>query len=169
MGHTDGLSRLYPRSVVLALRMADILNDTGDRRATNQVGERGLGLANLLNPSTTEGADADVEVWEEGVGRDEVDSENVAPEETTKEAVVKDQEEDETDGAVRLIPSPEDAFELDSEMFVEEQAGTPWMQAMKAFLANGALALDPQLRVQTLRMAPHFVVRNGIRVRKVYL
>ncbi|KAG2999899.1 hypothetical protein PC121_g20518 [Phytophthora cactorum] len=155
--------------------MVDILNDSGDGGATNQVGERGLGMAALLNPSTKGSANASAEVGEQGVGRDKVDSESVTPEAMTTEAAVEDQqptqqgqEEVETDGAVRPSPSPEDAFKLNSERFTEEQAGTPWMQAKKAFLEDGALALNPHLRVQTLKMAPHFVVRSGILMQKVY-
>jgi hypothetical protein len=43
------------------------------------------------------------------------------------------------------------------------------MRALKAFLLDGALALDPQLRVSVLKMAPHFVVRNGVLMRRVHL
>ncbi|KAG3018246.1 hypothetical protein PC120_g10555 [Phytophthora cactorum] len=93
-----------------------------------------------------------------GGNRDQV---REPPEATTTEAETEDPpstqeehgEEDETEGSVKSSPSPEDTFELDSEQFAEEQARTPWMRAIKAFLEDGVLTLDPQLRVLTLRMA----------------
>ncbi|KAG3068026.1 hypothetical protein PI125_g23512 [Phytophthora idaei] len=35
------------------------------------------------------------------------------------------------------------------------------MRAFKAFLNDGALALDPQLRVSALKMSPHDLIRNA--------
>ncbi|KAG2988826.1 hypothetical protein PC120_g23289 [Phytophthora cactorum] len=135
-----------------------------------------MGRAGLLSPSTTRGEDANIEVGEQDVGSDKVNRGGAVPEATTTEVAAEDpqptqqeREEDEMDGAVRPSPSPEDTFELDSERFAEEQARAPWIRAMKAFLKDGALALDPQLRVQTLKIAPPFVVKKEILMRKVYL
>ncbi|KAE8989325.1 hypothetical protein PR001_g21805 [Phytophthora rubi] len=61
----------------------------------------------------------------------------------------------------KTASSPVDAFGLDSERFKEEQRRTPWIQALIAFLESGALALDAQLRVKVLQLAPRYVVRNA--------
>ncbi|OWY96103.1 Gag-pol Polyprotein [Phytophthora megakarya] len=58
--------------------------------------------------------------------------------------------------------SPVDLFRLQQERFVEEQKRTPWIMAMVAYLKDGALALDPQLRTRTLLMAPNYEVKNGV-------
>ncbi|KAE9302123.1 hypothetical protein PR003_g22351 [Phytophthora rubi] len=63
----------------------------------------------------------------------------------------------------KTASSPVDAFGLDSERFKEEQRRTPWIQALIAFLESGALALDAQLRVKVLQLAPRYVVRNDTR------
>ncbi|KAE8988258.1 hypothetical protein PR002_g21821 [Phytophthora rubi] len=69
----------------------------------------------------------------------------------------------------KTASSPVDAFGLDSERFKEEQRRTPWIQALIAFLESGALALDAQLRVKVLQLAPRYVVRNGTLMRRVQL
>ncbi|KAJ8546682.1 hypothetical protein ON010_g11553 [Phytophthora cinnamomi] len=62
-----------------------------------------------------------------------------------------------------------DVFGLQQDRFVEEQRRTPWILAMIAYLENGAVALEPQLRTRTLLMAPNYVVRNGVPMRRVHL
>ncbi|KAG2773833.1 hypothetical protein Pcac1_g15547 [Phytophthora cactorum] len=66
-------------------------------------------------------------------------------------------------------PSPIDAFGLDYDKLVLEQERIPWMRTLMAFLENGALALDPQLRMSVLKMSPYFVIRNGVSMRRVHL
>ncbi|KAG6954350.1 hypothetical protein JG688_00012401 [Phytophthora aleatoria] len=53
--------------------------------------------------------------------------------------------------------------------FIEEQKRTPWMMALIGFLESDAVPLDAQLRVKVLQMAPHYVMRNGVLVRRVHL
>lgn len=102
-----------------------------------------------------------------GDGGDEGD-----PEAETEEVPLPTQEEQEDEE--RREPgdapvSPLDKVGLDRERFLEEQSRTPWIQAVAAFLKDGALALDAQLRARTLQMAPHFAVENGVLMRKVHL
>ncbi|KAG1695900.1 hypothetical protein DVH05_019255 [Phytophthora capsici] len=80
-----------------------------------------------------------------------------------------EQEEDLQGGATPTTPSPVDEFGLDYDKFVAEQDRLPWMKALKAFLQSGALALDPQLRASVLKMSPHFLIRNGVLMRRVLL
>ncbi|GMG15140.1 unnamed protein product [Phytophthora fragariaefolia] len=75
---------------------------------------------------------------------------------------------DEVDDETRLVTSPVDQFELDRERFIQEQKRTPWIQAMIAFLEDGALASNAQLRVKILQTVPHYVVRNGMLMRRVH-
>ncbi|KAG3144485.1 hypothetical protein PC128_g24382 [Phytophthora cactorum] len=65
----------------------------------------------------------------------------------------------------QLVVSPIDVFGLHQERFIEEQKRTPWIQAMIAFLENGALALDRQIRTKTILMALNYDVRNGVLMR----
>ncbi|KAE8971166.1 hypothetical protein PF011_g26135 [Phytophthora fragariae] len=69
----------------------------------------------------------------------------------------------------QLLVSPVDVFGLQQDRFVAEQRRTPWILAMLAYLESGALALDPQLRTRTLLMAPNYIVRNGVLMRRVHL
>ncbi|KAE9327482.1 hypothetical protein PR003_g16010 [Phytophthora rubi] len=69
----------------------------------------------------------------------------------------------------QLLVSPVDVFGLQQARFVEEQRRTPWILAMLAYLESGALALDPQLRTRTLLMAPNYIVRNGVLMRRLHL
>ncbi|KAE8986772.1 hypothetical protein PF011_g19856 [Phytophthora fragariae] len=69
----------------------------------------------------------------------------------------------------QLLVSPVDVFGLQQARFVEEQRRTPWILAMPAYLESGALALDPQLRTRTLLMAPNYIVRNGVLMRRLHL
>ncbi|POM74055.1 Retrovirus-related Pol Polyprotein [Phytophthora palmivora] len=57
----------------------------------------------------------------------------------------------------------------DMERFIKEQKRTPWIMAMIAYLKDGALALDPQLRTRTLLMTPNYEVKTGVLMRKVFL
>ncbi|KAG3009173.1 hypothetical protein JG687_00004528 [Phytophthora cactorum] len=128
--------------------MTDLLDDVEDSCASGQVGERGIRMADLINPATRKGEAeeagvAEVRDVEAAPGRDNASVS--APEVATRDPRLtqEEQEEIETDGVVTPGASPKDTFELDSERFAEEQARTPWMRAMKAFLEAGALALDP--------------------------
>ncbi|KAG3139704.1 hypothetical protein PC128_g25325 [Phytophthora cactorum] len=69
----------------------------------------------------------------------------------------------------QLLLTPVDIFGLQQDRFVEEQMRTPWIPALIAFLKNDALALDPQLSTNTILMAPHYSVKNGVLMRKVHL
>ncbi|KAG6950575.1 hypothetical protein JG688_00014100 [Phytophthora aleatoria] len=142
--------------------MTDLLDDVEYSCASGQVGG-GIGMADQLNPATREGEAeeagvAEVRDVQAAPGRDKASVS--APEVATRDTRLTqdEQEEDESDGVVTPGTSPEDTFELDSERFAEKQARTPRMRAMKAFLEDGALALDPQLRVQALKMEPLFVL-----------
>ncbi|KAG3129193.1 hypothetical protein PI126_g21074 [Phytophthora idaei] len=79
------------------------------------------------------------------------------------------QEEDLQGRTQKADPSPIDAFGLDYDKFVAEQKRVPWMRALKAFLNDGALALDPQLRGSVLTMSPHYLIRNAVLMRRVHL
>ncbi|KAG4243266.1 hypothetical protein PC116_g8884 [Phytophthora cactorum] len=52
--------------------MADILSDASGGGNRDQVRERELGMTDLLNPSTTERTETNVEVREQGVGSENV-------------------------------------------------------------------------------------------------
>ncbi|POM64401.1 Hypothetical protein PHPALM_20073 [Phytophthora palmivora] len=69
----------------------------------------------------------------------------------------------------KLLVSPVDMFGLVQERFVAEQRQMPWIMALTAFLESGALALDAQLRAKVLLMAPNYVVKNGVLMRRVHL
>lgn len=43
------------------------------------------------------------------------------------------------------------------------------IQAMIAFLSDGALALDPQMHTKSLLMVPNYSVKSGVRMRRVHL
>ncbi|GMF49356.1 unnamed protein product [Phytophthora fragariaefolia] len=62
-----------------------------------------------------------------------------------------------------------DVFGLDQERFRDEQKRTPWIQALAAFRQDGTLALDAQLRAKVLLMAPHYVIKTGVLMRRVHL
>ncbi|POM80721.1 Gag-pol fusion protein [Phytophthora palmivora] len=60
-------------------------------------------------------------------------------------------------------------FGLDQERFVAEQRQTPWIMALIAFLESGAHALDAQLHAKVLLMAPNYVVKNDVLMRRAHL
>ncbi|KAG4048120.1 hypothetical protein PC123_g16544 [Phytophthora cactorum] len=68
-----------------------------------------------------------------------------------------------------IVCSSVDEFGLKMLRFIAEQKRTPRMIALIGFLESDALPLDAQLRVKALQMAPHYVVRNGVLVRRVHL
>ncbi|KAG3237273.1 hypothetical protein PI124_g17726 [Phytophthora idaei] len=80
-----------------------------------------------------------------------------------------EQKEDLQGRTQKADPSPIDAFGLNYDKFVAEQERVPWMRALKAFLNDGVLALDPQLRVSMLKMSSHYLVRNAVLMRRVHL
>lgn len=132
----------------------------GDTHASGKAGEQ-----TSLPPN----GNVPEEPTEAGPAPLEADADRGAVEEEPHSDPQREQEEEE-----RLEPgnaplSPLDMVGLDSERFRVEQQRTPWIQALVAFLQDGALALDAQLRTQTLQMAPNFVVINGILKRKVHL
>lgn len=53
--------------------------------------------------------------------------------------------------------SPIDQFGLDSGQFVAAQLEVPWIRALVAFLLDGALPLDPYLRISSV-----FVLRGWL-------
>ncbi|OWZ07023.1 hypothetical protein PHMEG_00020639 [Phytophthora megakarya] len=161
MGHVDGLSRLHAETIN-AVTMADLLNDAdpgGD--SSDEVG----------------GTDTRVPA-EEGTVRE---TRSVPAEGTTRNNDLERRGSTEVGGGSarsprppqdpgqQLMVSPVDLFGLQQERFVEEQKRTPWIMAMLAYLKDGALALDPQLRTRTLLMAPSYEVKNGVLMRKVHL
>ncbi|OWY91048.1 hypothetical protein PHMEG_00040536 [Phytophthora megakarya] len=104
----------------------------------------------------------------DGVG-EQTSEESLRERDQPRRVTQEEQEEDEEGLEEVDWRLNEDTFGLDSEKFVEEQLRTPWMIAMKAFLESGALAMDSQLRVLILRMAPQFEMRNGVLMRRVHL
>ncbi|KAI9992888.1 hypothetical protein PInf_014826 [Phytophthora infestans] len=85
------------------------------------------------------------------------------------ELTQEEQEEELQAGAPSTLPSAVDVFGLDYGKFMEEQERVPWMRAMKAFLKDGAVALDPQLSVTVLKMSPHHLMKNEVLMRRVHL
>ncbi|KAG4043148.1 hypothetical protein PC123_g21386 [Phytophthora cactorum] len=63
-----------------------------------------------------------------------------------------------------LLVSSIGVFGLRQKRFVEEKKRTPWIPALIAFLENGALGLDPQLRTKTILMARNNDVKYGVLV-----
>ncbi|POM63597.1 Hypothetical protein PHPALM_20979 [Phytophthora palmivora] len=94
---------------------------------------------------------------------------NEANEEEVQDLVGEGQATNDTESSDQLAIFPVDVFGLDQTRFVAEQRQTPWIMAMIAFLESGALALDAQLRAKVLLMAPHYVVKNGVLMRRVHL
>ncbi|GMF27677.1 unnamed protein product [Phytophthora fragariaefolia] len=78
------------------------------------------------------------------------------------------------DGLSRLysdtfLVSPVDVFGLQQDRFVDEQRRTPWILVMQAYLESGGMALEPLLRTRTLLMAPNYIARNGVLMRRAHL
>ncbi|KAE9036786.1 hypothetical protein PR003_g6925 [Phytophthora rubi] len=144
MGHVDGLSRL-PMATANALTMADLLNPS-EGVAHDSVGE----------PSDP-GEPSDSEA---GAG---VDSD--APAAVLDESPLLDDDEVPSDQPASNL----DLFGLDVELFRAEQKKVSWIVALVAFLEDGALPLDPNLRVRVVRMAPKCSVENGLLMRRVNL
>ncbi|GMF21075.1 unnamed protein product [Phytophthora fragariaefolia] len=88
--------------------------------------------------------------------------------EASEEGAEEFEEEGPDDEMERSFTSV-DEFGLNQEKFVEEQKASPWIGAMRAFIEDGALALDPQLRTKVLRTAPNYDMKNGILMRRVHL
>ncbi|KAE8902186.1 hypothetical protein PF005_g5547 [Phytophthora fragariae] len=153
MGHVDGLSRLYSNSVC-AISLADLLNDANsDDQGSPLVGEGPAGDPREAVPPNA-GSDP------AGRGSAEVGE---------SDPVAGDASEPLEAPTEQLLVSPVDVFGLQQDCFVVEQRRTPWILAMLAYLECGALALDPQLRTRTLLMAPNYIVRNGVLMRRVHL
>ncbi|KAG2900390.1 hypothetical protein PC117_g21987 [Phytophthora cactorum] len=118
MGHADGLSRLYHRPGASV---------AGAFR-----------MSDLLNADENDASIRDGTQTQDGtINRNATD---------VSVAVGEPNEEDLQGRTQVTDPSPIDAFGLDYDKFVAEQERVPWMRAVKAFLSDGALALDPQLR-----------------------
>ncbi|KAG6612102.1 uncharacterized protein IUM83_15004 [Phytophthora cinnamomi] len=165
MGHVDGLSRLYSYTIA-AISMTDLLNDADlDVRNSALVGKGGrtrspAALSGASFSDTPAATHRSVEVGErESQDADALDL--TSPSLNSNEVGLSSSEQ--------LLVSPVDVFGLQQDRFVEEQRRTPWILAMIAYLESGALALNPQLRTRTLLMAPNYVVRNGVLMRKVHL
>ncbi|OWY97881.1 hypothetical protein PHMEG_00031480, partial [Phytophthora megakarya] len=199
MGHADGLSRLIhlptTGSTLSAVRRRRISAIPSAPMIVRQSGTW-KGTATTPAPGVTSpnaSSDVVVEVGEatslggstlfeddesnvrrvEDSGADEVGEQT--PEESQRELdqprIVTQEEQEEDEEGLEEVDwrSNEDTSGLDSEKFVEEQLRTPWMIAMKAFLESGALAMDSQLRILILRMAPQFEMRDGVLMRHVHL
>ncbi|KAG2793904.1 hypothetical protein PC129_g18883 [Phytophthora cactorum] len=159
MGHADGLSRLYHRpgaSVVGAIRMSDLLNANENDASIRDGTQTQDGT---INRNAT---DVPVAVGEPNVTPRGEPAEGVPPSEEapmgTKLLTQAEQEEDLQGRTQEVDPSPIDAFGLDYDGFVAEHERVPWMRALKAFLNDGALASDSQLRVSGLKMSPHYLI-----------
>ncbi|KAG6612702.1 Retrovirus-related Pol Polyprotein [Phytophthora cinnamomi] len=196
VGHVDGLSRLYSQTIC-ALSMADLLNEDSEP-GDDGLGAVGEGPDSVPLPRTRLSRHPKPSrVLDEALrtAREALDAVGEppapqVPDETRAvvagdaggepveagpepDAVAEpdDEEFDYEDEVVSERPatSSVDVFGLDRERFVEEQKRTPWIQAVIAFLECGALALDPQLRAKVLLISPHYVVRNGMLMRRVHL
>ncbi|ETP00315.1 hypothetical protein F441_22269 [Phytophthora nicotianae CJ01A1] len=174
----DSLSRLYNRpdvGRVGAIRMADPLNDVPEDGA--DLGTPSPGVTRTLEGTPDPGGTT-IRNAEEGVVQVGEHLETAVPGDGTlwsgplerdEPLTQAEQEEDLQSGAPLVHPSPVNVFGLDCDKFVEEQERVPWMRALKAFLRDGALTLDPQVRVSVLKMSPHYVMRNGVLMRIVHL
>ncbi|GMF28614.1 unnamed protein product [Phytophthora fragariaefolia] len=182
MGHADGLSRLHT-DTVCALTIADLLNDVSSPPGEGPfpVGEGSTTGPNdedmMASSPVTDGAldeavraamDALDEVGERSASPPPVNPRTDAVDDAPGDFA--DTDDDELQDAVgQTASSSVDHFGLDWERFQEEQKRSPWIQALLAFLEDGALALDAQLRVKELLMAPHYVVKNSMLMRRVHL
>ncbi|KAG4061267.1 hypothetical protein PC123_g3848 [Phytophthora cactorum] len=79
------------------------------------------------------------------------------------------EEEKEAETADDGHVSPVDVFRLDVEQFKAEQEQVSWVKDLVAFLQDGALPVDPFLRARVVRMAPRYVVTDGLLRRYVNL
>ncbi|KAE9353801.1 hypothetical protein PR003_g3692 [Phytophthora rubi] len=143
MGHADGLSRLHSDSIC-ALTIADLLND--DPSPPDE-GPVPVGEGSSPGPN----------------------NENSTASPTVNDGALNDAVRAAMDALNETASSSVDLFGFDRERFQEEQKRTPWIQALIAFLEDGALALYAQLRVKVLLMVPHYVVKNGMLMRRVHL
>ncbi|KAE9345171.1 hypothetical protein PF008_g8893 [Phytophthora fragariae] len=183
MGHADGLSRPHS-DTICALTIADLLND--DPSSTEEspvpVGEgSSLGpngestaasspvTAGALDEAVQAAMDALNEVGEPPAPLSSANSEHDAANYAPGALANAIDDELPEDDVAQNASSSVDIFGLDRERFQEEQKRTPWIQALVAFPEDGALALDAQLRVKVLLMAPNYVVKNGVLMRRVHL
>ncbi|KAE9333720.1 hypothetical protein PF008_g14316 [Phytophthora fragariae] len=183
MGHADGLSRLHS-DTICALTIADLLNDdpSPPEEGPIPVGEGSSPGMNDGNSSTSPpvanealddavraAMDALSEVGEPSAPLPSASSEHDAGNDAP--GALADAVDDELpdDDVAQTASSSVDLFGLDRERFQDEQKRTPWIQALIAFLEDGALALDAQLRVKILIMAPDYVVKSGMLMRRVHL
>ncbi|ETN24886.1 hypothetical protein PPTG_20840 [Phytophthora nicotianae INRA-310] len=132
--------------------MADLLNEEAEDEA--DLGTPSPGVTRTLEGTPDPGGTV---VWNAGEGVVPVGEHlkttvpgdgtprngSLEPDEPLTQA---EQEEDLQGGAPLMHPAPVDVFVLDCDKFVEEQGRVPGMRALKAFLEDGALALDLQLR-----------------------
>jgi len=151
MGHADGLSRLFPKTVG-ALTMADLLNDSnadGDGRV--RVGEQEAGDA-VARSTQIIPAPGLIEVGERvattDLPGDSGGGDDLAPEPIASNRVDHtDPETLDLEANEEILeptePSQIDEFGLDMLRFIEEQKRTPWMLANIAFLESGAVAWTP--------------------------
>ncbi|KAE9190402.1 hypothetical protein PF004_g21913 [Phytophthora fragariae] len=183
MEHADGLSRLHS-DTICALTIADLLNDhssspeessvpVGEGSSPGQDDESAAasspGTDKALNEAVQVAMDALNEVGEPPATLSSANSEpDAANDDDDALADAVDDEILEGD-VTQTASSSVDLFGLDRERFQEEQKRTPWIQALIAFLEDGALALDAQLRVKVHLMAPHYVIKNGMLMRRVHL
>ncbi|KAE9186373.1 hypothetical protein PF004_g23106 [Phytophthora fragariae] len=169
MGHVDGLSRLYS-DTVCALSMSDLLNDAdADGRRSPLVGEEGGSHSGDLHGSGPSPPPSDEHGSGEVGERVNPDGIEVGPPPNHVRSQPTGSAGPDAVLTEQLLVSPVDVFGLQQDRFVEEQRRTPWILAMLAYLESGALALDPQLRTRTLLMAPNYIVRNGVLMRRVHL
>ncbi|KAE8905940.1 hypothetical protein PF006_g10126 [Phytophthora fragariae] len=171
MGHADGLSRLHS-DTICALTIADLLNDDSPLPDESPVA---VGEGSFPGPNdedTAANSPATDEALDEAV-RAAMDALNEVGEPSASPPSVNpgsDAVDDAPDAVWSTAASSSvDLFGLDRERFQEEQKRTPWIQALIAFLEDGALALDAQLRVKVLLTAPHYRVKNGMLMRRVHL
>ncbi|KAE9092323.1 hypothetical protein PF010_g17851 [Phytophthora fragariae] len=173
MGHVDGLSRLYS-DTVCALSMSDLLNEAdADGRRSPLVGEDGGtgsgnhtgDLPNPVSPPPLPDGHGSSAVGE----RVNPDGSEVGPPSNHDRSQPTESPGPNAIPTEQLLVYPVDVFGLQQDRLVAEQRRTPWILAMLAYLESGALALDPQLRTRTLLMAPNYIVRNGVLMRRVHL
>ncbi|KAE9039663.1 hypothetical protein PR001_g7408 [Phytophthora rubi] len=130
MGHVDGLSR-SPMTTVNALTMADLLNPA-EGGACDSVGEPSD--PGVVPSSLSNGPDHDRDTREEVLDESPPLADDEVPADQPTSNV--------------------DLFGLDLEQFKAEQRKISWVVALITFIEDGALPLDPNLRVRVMRMDP---------------
>ncbi|GMF46099.1 unnamed protein product [Phytophthora fragariaefolia] len=185
LGHVDGLSRLRSASVC-AITIDDLLNaDEAQDESAPMISE-GIEQPTVpgsestypapsvssasVGESLTHVLPTEPMAYPENIpmAASDLAGEPSALTETSEEVGEGFEEKGPVDKMERSFTSVEE-FGLNQEKFVEEQKVSPWICAMRAFIEDGALVLDPHLRTKVLMTTPNYDMENGILMRRVHL